>query len=50
MTEISRDKIAQAAVGSARLEGYKGTLKVASPRKAAPAARPEPKSKAAAKR
>jgi hypothetical protein len=50
MTKMSKDKIVRAAVGSARLDGYKDTLKVASPRKAAPAARPEPKSKATAER
>jgi hypothetical protein len=26
MTKIDRDKIVRAAIGSARLEGYKGTL------------------------
>ena len=29
MAKISRDKILKAAVGSARLEGYKGSLKAA---------------------
>ena len=28
MTKISREKIVRAAIGSARLEGYKGSLKV----------------------
>lgn len=28
MAKIDREKIVRAAVGSARLEGYKGTLKV----------------------
>ena len=29
MAKINRDKILKAAVGSARLEGYKGSLKAA---------------------
>jgi hypothetical protein len=29
MTKINREKIVRAAVGSARLEAYKGSLKVA---------------------
>lgn len=48
MTKISRDKIMRAAVGSARLEGYKGTLKAATTKKAA--SRAEADSKATAKR
>ena len=33
MAKISRDKIVRAAVGSARLEGYKGSLKTATGKK-----------------
>lgn len=48
MTKISQDKIVRAAVGSARLEGYKGTLKAVSTKKVA-AAPPPAKSKSPAK-
>jgi hypothetical protein len=34
MAKIDRDKIVRAAVGSARLEGYKGSLKTATAKKA----------------
>lgn len=34
MVKIDRNKIARAAVGSARLEGYKGSLKAATSNKA----------------
>lgn len=34
MVKIDRDKIVRAAVGSARLEGYKGSLKAATAKKA----------------
>jgi hypothetical protein len=51
MTKIDRDKIVRAVVGSARLEGYKGSLKETTTKKtAAPASRTETKSKATAKR
>lgn len=51
MTKIDRDKIVRAAIGSARLEGYKGHLKVAPAAKSsAPKAKAAPKSGAAAKR
>ena len=52
MTKIDREKIVRAAVGSARLEGYKGSLKVSTTKKTTEAAGPqrEPKPKAAAKR
>lgn len=33
MAKINRDKIVRAAVGSARLEGYKGSLKAATAKK-----------------
>ena len=33
MSKIDRDKIMRAAVGSARLEGYKGSLKAATAKK-----------------
>lgn len=49
MTKINQDKIVRAAVGSARLEGYKGSLKTATAKKVAPA-RTEAKSKTTAKR
>lgn len=49
MTKINQDKIVRAAVGSARLEGYKGSLKAATVKKSTPA-RTEAKSKATAKR
>ena len=51
MTKINRDKIVRAALGSARLEGYKGSLKeTATVKPAAPKAKAAPKSGAAAKR
>lgn len=51
MTKINRDKIVRAALGSARLEGYKGHRKVAPAAKpAAPKAKAVPKSGADAKR
>jgi hypothetical protein len=34
MAKIDRDKIVRAAIGSARLEGYKGSLKAATAKKA----------------
>lgn len=49
MTKINREKIVKAAVGSARLEGYKGTLKVVTEKKSR-GARAEAKSKTTAKR
>lgn len=49
MTKINQDKIVRAAVGSARLEGYKGSLKTVPAKKAA-STRTEAKSKATAKR
>jgi len=49
MTKIDREKIVRAVVGSARLEGYKGSLKETTAKKAG-AARTETKSKATAKR
>jgi hypothetical protein len=49
MTKIDREKIARAVVGSARLEGYKGQLKVATAKKDG-ALRAEVKPKATAKR
>jgi hypothetical protein len=49
MTKINREKIVKAAVGSARLEGYKGPLKVAA-EKGSGVARPETKPKTTAKR
>jgi hypothetical protein len=48
MAKINRDKIVRAAVGSARLEGYKGSLKTASAKKV-DTARTQTKSKATAK-
>lgn len=51
MTKLSQDKIVRAALGSARLEGYKGHLKVSSAGKPAPPkAKTAPKPAAAAKR
>jgi hypothetical protein len=44
MTKIDRVKIVRAVVGSARLEGYKGSLKVT------PTKKTETKPKATAKR
>lgn len=49
MTKIDREKIVRAVIGSARLEGYKGSLKV-TPVKKAEASRTETKPKATAKR
>jgi hypothetical protein len=49
MTKIDREKIVRAVVGSARLEGYKGSLKETLSKKAE-AARTETKPKATAKR
>ncbi len=49
MVKINRNKIVKAAVGSARLEGYKGSLKVAH-KKGKEAGRPESKMKNTAKR
>ncbi|HEX8721846.1 MAG TPA: hypothetical protein VF736_14520 [Pyrinomonadaceae bacterium] len=49
MTKINREKIVKAAVGSARLEGYKGSLKAATEKKD-DTARAEAKPKATAKR
>lgn len=49
MVKIDRDKIVKAAVGSARLEGYKGPLKAAK-EKGADARKVEAKIKATAKR
>lgn len=49
MTKIDREKIVRAVVGSARLEGYKGSLKV-TPVKKAEASRTETNPKATAKR
>jgi hypothetical protein len=50
MTKIDRGKIVRAVVGSARLEGYKGSLKEATARKKDGAARTETKPRATAKR
>lgn len=51
MAKINQDKIVRAALGSARLEGYKGHLKVTHAAKsAAPKAKSAPKSGADAKR
>ena len=49
MTKIDREKIVCAVVGSARLEGYKGSLKEAAAKKAE-GSRTEMKPKATAKR
>ena len=49
MVKIDRNKIVKAAVGSARLEGYKGSLK-ASGEKGKEAERAEAKTKTTAKR
>ncbi len=49
MTQIPREKIVRAVVGSARLEGYKGSLKEITVKKAT-TARAEAKPKATAKR
>jgi len=50
MVKIDRDKIVRAAVGSARLEGYKGPLKATKEEKGADARRTEAKTKTTAKR
>ncbi len=50
MIKINREKIVRAVVGSARLEGYKGSLKVTASAKKAEASRTETKPKATAKR
>lgn len=49
MVKINRDKIVKAAVGSARLEGYKGSPKAATGKKS-DASRAEVKPGATAKR
>jgi hypothetical protein len=49
MTKIDRDKIVRAVIGSARLEGYKGSLKESNANKAGDS-RTETKPKATAKR
>lgn len=49
MVKIDRNKIVKAAVGSARLEGYKGSVK-ASGEKSKEAGRSEAKTKTTAKR
>lgn len=49
MTKIDREKIVRAVVGSARLEGYKGSLKETTAKKAE-GARADTKPKATAKR
>lgn len=49
MVKINREKIVKAAVGSARLEGYKGTPKAATGKKAGEA-RADVKPGATAKR
>ncbi len=49
MTKIDREKIVRAVAGSARLEGYKGSLKE-KPAKKAEDSRTETKSKITAKR
>lgn len=49
MTKINQDKIVRAVVGSARLEGYKGSLKVTTAKRAG-ASRTETKPKTTAKR
>lgn len=49
MTKIDREKIVRAVVGSARLEGYKGSLKV-TPAKKNGTSRAETKPKVTAKR
>jgi hypothetical protein len=48
MTKIDREKIVRAVVGSARLEGYKGSLKETAAKKAE-GTRTETKPKATAK-
>lgn len=49
MTKIDREKIVRAVVGSARLEGYKGSLKEAMAKKAE-GSRTKAPAKATAKR
>jgi hypothetical protein len=49
MTKINREKIVRAVVGSARLEGYKGSLKDTAAKKP-DVSRAETKSKVTAKR
>jgi hypothetical protein len=49
MVKIGRNKVMKAAVGSARLEGYKGSLK-GSHGKGKESGRPEAKTKTTAKR
>ncbi len=49
MTKIDREKIVRAVVGSARLEGYKGSLKETTAKKDG-SSRTETKPKAAVKR
>jgi hypothetical protein len=49
MTKINREKIVRAVIGSARLEGYKGSLKETTMKKAE-GSRTEAKPKAPAKR
>ena len=49
MTKIDREKIVRAVIGSARLEGYKGSLKETTAKKAE-ASRTGTKPKATAKR
>lgn len=49
MTKIDRDKIVRAVIGSARLEGYKGSLKE-TPAKKAEVSRTGTKPKVTAKR
>jgi hypothetical protein len=50
MTKINREKIVRAVVGSARLEGYKGSLKEGAAMKKDGSARTETKPQATAKR
>lgn len=49
MTKIDREKIVRAVIGSARLEGYKGSLKEATATKKAGSDRTETQPKATAK-
>jgi hypothetical protein len=49
MTKIDREKIVRAVIGSARLEGYKGSLKVTTAKKNG-TSRAETKPKVTAKR
>lgn len=50
MIKINREKIVKAAVGSARLEGYKGPLKVAAEKSGGVTTRAGAKPKTTAKR